>query len=332
MPRQVEVVGASLHSLSEAGVCDSLLDEMVRGIWCRFMVSDIAGLRPTLENLARTTWLDVAEGRRLGVPMGEIGITDRNMLALRREHPTLLVHKHSIHEEVRTGADWEWWLGTSDGWICLVFQAKLLAANGRYPGITKGQMEGKPQVDLLLRSCLRRSERLGGPIWPLYCFYNSWAGTWPEDVPKFDDPNPGSMANGELQLYGCATADAWSVRQVLFDPYFSMRRTLRDSYLPVSRPWSLIFPDPTRSDAYSPGQTLATLSSWIFKEIGPTAEAPPNDSEGAESGRSVRRDRLAVYSNPALIRRPPDYVIDLLEGKVHGRRLKPLARRVAILP
>ena len=95
-------------------------------------MADIADLRQTLENLARATWTDIDAGRQLSVPMGETGITDRNMLALRREHPSLVVHKHAAYEEIRTGADWEWWLGTPDGWICLVFQAKVLSAARRY--------------------------------------------------------------------------------------------------------------------------------------------------------------------------------------------------------
>ena len=112
------------------------------------MVSDVIGLRTTLDHLARATWTDIADGRQLGLGMGEVGITDRNMLVLRREHPSLLIHKHGPYEEVRTGADWEWWLGTPGGWICLVFQAKVLDANGRYPGITKPQ--STDQIGLLL--------------------------------------------------------------------------------------------------------------------------------------------------------------------------------------
>src|SRR5690348_12804348 len=103
------------------------------------MVNEITSLTATLEKLARATWADISEGRRLGVGMGEVGITDHNMLALRREHPALIIHKYTVHEEVRTGADWEWWLGAAEGWICLVFQAKLLDPDGRYPGVTKGQ-------------------------------------------------------------------------------------------------------------------------------------------------------------------------------------------------
>ena len=299
------------------------------------LVSDIVRLRPTLEKLARTTWPDIADGRQLGVGMGETGITDRNMLALRREHPSLLVHKHAVNEEVRTGADWEWWLDTGDGWMCLVFQAKVLDANGRYPGITKGQAGGKLQVDVLLRACLQRSLRLDGTVWPLYCFYNNWPGGWPIGVPRFDGANTRTINMTGLQLYGCAAADAWSVRRVLVDRHYSKRRTLRDSYLPVSRPWSMIFPDPAESAAYDPARTMIELSSWRYGQAQLEAGTPPSpelDSDQSESGNARRRDRGALYRDPVLISRPPDYVLDLLEGTAQPRRMKPIARRVLILP
>jgi hypothetical protein len=158
------------------------------------------------------------------------------MLTLRRAHPSMIVYKHSAHEEIRTGADWEWWIGTSQGWLCLVFQAKLLDINERYAGISKGQSEGRPQVDLLLRSCLVRSERLNTAIWPLYCFYNSWQGGWPSAVERFDGIDPLTVPEGQVRLYGCAVTDAWSVRRILLDEQYSNRRTIRDSYLPISQP------------------------------------------------------------------------------------------------
>jgi hypothetical protein len=293
------------------------------------MVSEVTSLRSTLDDLARATWADIEDGRRLRVGMGEVSITDRNMLTLRREHPSLLVHKHPAYEEVRTGADWEWWLETSDGWICLVFQAKVLDANGRYSGITKGQAEGKPQVEVLVWSCLRRSERLDGAVWPLYCFYNSWQGGWPEGIERFDGADPHIISIKELQLYGCAAANAWSVRRVLFHQAYSSRRTLRNSYLPISRPWSTIFPDSPDPMRYSPGEMMTLLSSWM-----PYPPEPPwGDHHGEDSGEMQRRDRLAIYRDPSPINRPPDYVLDLLEdGIARPRRLKPLARRVVILP
>jgi hypothetical protein len=295
------------------------------------MARDIMTLRSTLARLARTTWKDIEEGRSLGVPMGEVGITDRNMLALRREHPSLVIHKHAVNEEVRTGADWEWWLSTADGWLCLVFQAKVLDCNRRYPGITKGLGEGTPQVDALLRSCFQRSERLNGAVWPMYCFYNNWPGGWPENVPNLEQADPQAMSREDLQLYGCAVADAWSVRQILAQRIYSHRRTLRDSYLPVSRPWSMIFPGPADSTGYRPEHTLKMLSSLRYGKAQLESGHRSRLME-LESNKTRRNDRGAIYRNPVSISQPPEYVLDLLEGTVKPRRLKPIARRVVILP
>jgi hypothetical protein len=300
-----------------------------------------------LENLARTTWTNIADGRRLGVGMGETTITDHNMLALRREHPSLIVHKHPAREEIHTGADWEWWLSTSGGWICLIFQAKLLDRDGRYPGITKGIAQGKPQIDALLRTCLARSEKLDGTVWPLYCFYNSWSGKWPGGVQRYDSSDPRIMSDLDLQLFGCAAADAWDVRRIVASRDYHNRLTLRDSYLPVSRPWSMIFPDPAEAKTYKPSQTLTALAAWRYRDALLEASPPPapsgsaedellpqNRTSGSESAKTTRRDRGVIYRDPALINRPPDYVLELLAtGRTRpNRRLKPIARRLVVLP
>jgi hypothetical protein len=297
------------------------------------MDNDIPRLKATLNELARTTWTDISDGRRLSIGIGEVSITDRNMLTLRREHPSLIVHKHTAYEEVRTGADWEWWLGTRDGWLCLVFQAKILGANGRYAGIAKGQTEGKPQIDALIRSCLLRSEKINSAVWPLYCFYNSWQGGWPVGVNRFDGTEPRAMPDNELQWYGCAVAGAWDVRRILVDPKYSNRRTIRNSYLPVCRPWSMLLPSPTDLMAYGLTESmLMVLTSLIPGRAQVEPILPPGDADEMASGRLRRRSRQAIYADPTPIVRPPDYVLDLLEGRVQPRRLKPLARRVAILP
>lgn len=265
--------------------------------------------------------------------MGEVSITDRNMLALRRDHPSLIVHKQTAYEEIRTGADWEWWIGTAEGWLCLVFQAKALDSNGRYSGITKGLTQGKPQVDILIRSCLLMSERLNSAVWPLYCFYNSWQGGWPGGVKMFGGVAPENVPDGELRRFGCAITGAWSVRRILVDPRYSRSRTLRNSCLTECRPWSTIFPNARDLTEYGLASSmLMALSSWIpgrsqFKRV-----MPPQDAELSTRGRLARRNRMSIYSDPAPIAQPPEYVLDLLEGRVESRRLKPLARRVAILP
>ena len=257
-------------------------------------------------------------GRLLGVPMGEVGITDHNMLTLRIKHESLIIHKHPIHEEVRTGADWEWWLDTPQGWLCLVFQAKILDQNGRYAGITKRNAADKLQAETLLESCKRRSRRLGGPVWPFYCLYNSWTGPWPQDVPKHDGLDPSLMTLEELQLYGCAAADAWSVLQVLRDPDYSNRRTLRDTYLPYCRPWSLIFPDPEDPPADETAAITNMLASWMpgYRAQLPRGtdrvHEPDSEDSGLNSPDASRQDHVEIRRNPALIQHPPPYVLDLV--------------------
>jgi hypothetical protein len=85
---------------------------------------------------------------------------------------------------------------------------------------------------------------------------------------------------------------------------------------------------------------MTLLSSWMpyrrtqVLPIPPKPPEPPwGDHHGEDSGEMQRRDRLAIYRDPSPINRPPDYVLDLLEdGIARPRRLKPLARRVVILP
>lgn len=224
---------------------------------------------------------------------------------------------------------------------------------------------------------MRRSERIGGTVWPLYCFYNSWAGEWPAGIPRFDGADPRAMSDLDLQLFGCGAADAWTVARIMSRPYYSRRYTLRDTYLPVTRPWSAIFPDLAEAESFKPVQTLRALASWRHNlfllptgpstrppmresqqdQDRPASEAPPDRPEEpmgsgsytdpdmepplppedytteTESGAIARRDRQVIYRDPSLIHRPPDYVLDLLEGTpARRRRLKPMARRLAVLP
>ena len=200
----------------------------------------IRGLRPTLENLARTTWMKIADGRRLGVPMGETGITDHNMLDLRLEHPSLLIHKHAPHEEIRTGADWEWWLATGDDGS--VWSSRRRCWTSR-AGI-RASPKGWPRAS-------RRSKRCCGLAWPDQrslpvpsgrCTASITAGPARSAGGRQQirrKPDPRTMSDRDLQLFGCAAADAWMVGSILADKNYNNRHTLRDTYLPVSRPWSL---------------------------------------------------------------------------------------------
>ena len=134
----------------------------------------------------------------------------------------------------------------------------------------------------------------------------------PEGVSRCHATDPRTMSDRDLQLFGCAAADAWMVGSILADKNYNNRHTLRDTYLPVSRPWSLIFPDPSESEMYSSGQTLMALSSWTYGQ--PPTELPPPRDEMGLPNTLRRRGRMAIYEDPAPVRRPPDYVLDLMEG------------------
>jgi hypothetical protein len=137
-----------------------VLDSFTRSLAGVLVTDSILGIRSTLESLARETWAKIADGRELGVPMGEVGITDDNMLALRRTHRSLIVHKHSIHEEVRTGADWEWWLDTPEGWLCLAFQAKILDG---YAGIDN-ELYANPKTSMFFADAKKGLAELAASV------------------------------------------------------------------------------------------------------------------------------------------------------------------------
>jgi hypothetical protein len=116
---------------------------------------------------------------------------------------------------------------------------------------------------------------------------------------------------------------------VLLNPAYSSRRTVRNSYLPISRPWSTIFPDSVDPTAHSPQELSATMAAWMFGH-----QTQISGTRDELRPRSVtRRDPLGIYRDPTVISEPPEYVLDLLAGgRVRPRRLRPLGRRVAVLP
>ena len=239
-----------------------------------------------------------------------------------------------------TGADWEWWISTSRGWLCMVFQAKRLTPDGRYHGLMQRQPNGRLQSDVLLASCISRTKKLGGVVWPLYCLYNSWKDGWPRGVPAprgADDQL--LLKDDNLPIFGCSVVGADVVRQVLASEEFRRRRTLRDTYLPFSRPWSLLF---TSSEVQSidtsdvQQRLSACLTAW--RPTPPSSQRSISARSAQHRATKSRSDRTAAsqsqslaWREPKLISEPPEYIRDLLSGSPRPRRLRPLARRIAIL-
>ena len=298
----------------------------------------------TLETVARTTWTDLRDGEDLGISQGETTLTDRALLTLAREHPRLIVRKHPSHEEVYTGADWEWWIESEGLWTCLLFQAKKLDG-GRYRGLSKKQPSGIYQVDALIKQCWSRSIKLGGTVWPLYCFYNYWRGPWPPGVPNAlhpEGPQSGVNSN-ELPLYGCAVMHAQHVRRHISDKVSEGRRTARDTYLPYARPWSLLFDMASVTTANGTTTVPELLNKLLdLSSVNGTESSPAQRqtssrntlAAGHAEPRTVSRvgRKIAPWTTPEPVTRPPEYVLDMMGGgRPRPRRLKPLAQRVAVL-
>ena len=77
--------------------------------------------------LSKSTWSLLRRGRKQGVQINEETITNILMLRLQETaSPHLRIKSFSKKQESRTGADWEWWLGTSGNWVGFRLQAKAI--------------------------------------------------------------------------------------------------------------------------------------------------------------------------------------------------------------
>ena len=225
----------------------------------------------------------------------------------------------------------------------MVFQAKRLTPDGRYHGLTQRQPNGLLQADVLLRSCLSRTKKLGGAVWPLYCLYNSWAGGWPRSVPMpvNEDDQTQVVAEDDLPIFGCSVVGAQIVRQVLISAEYVRRRTLLDTYLPLSWPWSSLF-QRSRTQHNDAAEVQRRLSACLAA-FPPSAHRQRQSIAASSTRHGTKisgsnsyyhtsgRGQSLAWREPSLISEPPEYVRDLLVDYPRPRRLRPLARRVAIL-
>ena len=122
--------------------------------------------------VARRTWRDLRDDEPLQANLTEWGITDQNILALKRARSASIYVSKDNSSERDTGADWEMWLLNRTATQALKFrvQAKILdTGSQRYLEINR---EG--QLQRLINQAQRAS------AYPIYCFYNYWpAGNSP---------------------------------------------------------------------------------------------------------------------------------------------------------
>lgn len=163
-------------------------------------------LCPTFEQESKKIWNEFGRAYQSGLFRSEKTITEDLLLAIQHAHPCeVITFPFRKRDEVKTGADWEWWLTNGSLWTGLLIQAKRLDPKShKYPSIKHKVGEtDTPQIDLLIDYA-----NLKG-IDPLYFFYNYSTSpiatfTW----------NCGTTPVSE-SLFGCTTAHALAVKSIL---------------------------------------------------------------------------------------------------------------------
>lgn len=220
-----------------------------------------------LRRLAHKTWRNVtwAQGVQGVFSYGEETITETLLRDLNMKYPQLEIRSFNKHQEGKSGADLEWWIGTpQSGWVCLLIQAKMLkltgSGDGAFPELWRrtGKMPGAPlQIERLLEVANVKHAV------PLHLFYIGWGprsvsrGLTPWLAPKND--------------YGCSLAFTTELHSI-------GRTNLEDRLsrlAPSMRPWHRFFgrgllsssrarPDPRGGPSSSPSHTL--LEDLIRRE------------------------------------------------------------------
>lgn len=130
----------------------------------------MARLALAMGQLAGSTASRLRDGERFGVSQGEEGLTEANLLRLRREVSALKAFTLTRAEERQSGADWEWWVETSRGnWFGALVQAKREHFKRDEPAYHLGYKAGAARV--LQMNLLRDAARELG-VAPLYVLYN----------------------------------------------------------------------------------------------------------------------------------------------------------------
>jgi hypothetical protein len=228
-------------------------------------------LTDLMNDLSKQTWFNLTEARRLKMRMGEVTVTELNLLAIAR----LIDRKHlrarlvaTRSDEKTTGTDFEIWVKLRSGRVIgFAVQAKIVYVhNGKYEyrSLGHGNKHGN-QMQLLEDHAARRGAQ------PVHLFFNGWD--------KSDPKAPKTPSGKTAELYGCAA--------VMTPVVLSVRRGIGKRngvnrvapYLDVSIPWSELFlvPDVPADTSSDDGGG----SSGGGHDDGPTRE---NDQPPAAGG------------------------------------------------
>lgn len=179
----------------------------------------------TFQELAAQTWQRLRDAERTGLFWSEETNTETILMELMRRHPHQVgVRAFTKAAEARNGADWEWWIGSSEGWFGMRIQAKRLKLPSEsFSKLQTQKAKGQPdtQINTLISSAY--ADRLT----PAYCFY-VFSNRWPSAA-LWAAPRVNTSAISPL---GCLIAHAGAVR--------SVGSNALSKLLPVAAPWHLL--------------------------------------------------------------------------------------------
>ena len=165
----------------------------------------IEQLVPTLLDLGDATSRGLAFAYRddVEISLGEETITETNLLALQRRHPSRIsIRTFSKKAEADNGTDWEWNIIGDVMTLRMRIQAKRINKAGQLVGLHRKSKSAKlKQLDALITAA-----KQDGVI-PLYCFYSA-----EQHRAQWLNPNgPGDDISYEA---GCLLADARKVKKL----------------------------------------------------------------------------------------------------------------------
>jgi hypothetical protein len=190
-------------------------------------------LTDLMDELSKQTWFNLTAARRLHMRVGEVTITEVNLLAIARllDRTGLSVKLIATRsDEKTTGTDFEIWVKLRSGRVFgFAVQATIVYVhNGKYEysSLGHGNKHGK-QMDLLEAHAARRDAQ------PVHVFFNGW---------ETSDRNAPPTPRGKpAELYGCAAVMTPVVRRVRRKIGHRKGVNRVAPYLTVSIPWSELF-------------------------------------------------------------------------------------------
>jgi hypothetical protein len=160
-----------------------------------------------LRQLETITWSELKAGYDCRQRLDEESLTSYHLMRLATAVPAIVLEKHYRGREARTGADWEWWVGSPGAYIGLRVQAKILnAASLEYASLYSSRKNALVQVDKLIDGATNAPQ----PLFPVYAFYNYWwsSGLYPA---RWTCPRPTTDSTSA----GWTLASAYDVRDHL---------------------------------------------------------------------------------------------------------------------